>query len=205
MKDRILEMLQLQDEMNLVVTATWREEGFAWHRAAMVETFELLDHYNKWKWWKFGESDLPQMKLELVDIWHFMLSDFMTKSGDLDEITTTLSDPHNHDLMTNDLPDLIDIFIGELATKKTFSVEVFYAMLHVVGLSFDELYLQYLGKNTLNRFRQHNGYKDGSYIKTWNGLEDNEVLFEILDGLSKDVSDVAEFVYNALTARYAEI
>ena len=34
------------------------------------ECSELLDHYG-WKWWKHQATDLDQVKLEIVDIWHF--------------------------------------------------------------------------------------------------------------------------------------
>ena len=33
----------------------------------------------------------------------------------------------------------------------------------------------------LNRFRQNNGYKEGTYIKVWNGNEDNVVMMDIMD------------------------
>ena len=49
------------------------------------------------------------------------------------------------------------------------------------GINLEKLYKLYIGKNVLNKFRQDNGYKDGSYIKIWNGKEDNEVLNELLD------------------------
>ena len=39
----------------------------------------------------------------------------------------------------------------------------------------------YIGKNCLNQFRQDNGYKEGHYIKVWNGKEDNVVMVEILE------------------------
>ncbi|MFA6630524.1 MAG: dUTPase, partial [Sulfuricurvum sp.] len=38
------------------------------------------------------------------------------------------------------------------------------------------LYRLYVGKNILNQFRQDHGYKEGHYIKIWNGLEDNAVM-----------------------------
>jgi hypothetical protein len=41
------------------------------------------------------------------------------------------------------------------------------------------LYRLYVGKNILNQFRQDHGYKEGSYIKIWNGVEDNLVMKEI--------------------------
>jgi hypothetical protein len=33
-----------------------------------------------------------------------------------------------------------------------------------------------MGKNILNQFRQDHGYKEGIYIKVWNGEEDNVVM-----------------------------
>ncbi len=53
-------------------------------------------------------------------------------------------------------------------------LRTFFELCHLTGLSFDELYQRYIIKNTLNKFRQDNGYTDGSYIKIWhNGKEDN--------------------------------
>jgi len=60
-------------------------------------------------------------------------------------------------------------------------VEQFFKACDAVGLSFEELYRLYIGKNALNQFRQEHGYKEGSYRKIWNGKEDNEVMQEILE------------------------
>ncbi|MDZ7827129.1 MAG: dUTP diphosphatase [Gammaproteobacteria bacterium] len=51
----------------------WRERDFAYYRAVWVECAELLDHFG-WKWWKKQTPDADQVRLELVDIWHFGLS-----------------------------------------------------------------------------------------------------------------------------------
>ena len=53
----------------------------------------------------------------------------------------------------------------------------------------------------LNRFRQNNGYKEGSYKKNWNGREDNEVMSEIL---SNGVSTIDE-IYAALECEYKKV
>jgi hypothetical protein len=47
------------------------------------------------------------------------------------------------------------------------------------GLNLEKLYRLYVGKNILNQFRQDHGYKDGSYIKVWDGDEDNVVMKRI--------------------------
>jgi len=57
-----------------------------------------------------------------------------------------------------------------------------------------ELYKLYVGKNTLNVFRQNNGYKDNTdgYKAQWAkpaGKEDNEYLTEILKYSDADSAD----------------
>jgi dimeric dUTPase (all-alpha-NTP-PPase superfamily) len=204
MKSQIKEMLILQDEVNRVVNEDWKQQGFPWYRAAMVESIEMLEHFG-FKWWKKQVPDMPQVQLELVDIWHFMLSHYLEQSESLDTLADLLTPNEQHSHDSDDLRALIDTFVGELASKRHFDTDVFYNMLSVAGLTFDDLYLQYIGKNTLNRFRQHNGYKDGSYVKIWDGLEDNEVLFQILADINDSVSDAAEHIYNSLTIRYQSL
>jgi dimeric dUTPase (all-alpha-NTP-PPase superfamily) len=201
MKHQIKEMLQLQDEINRVVTDDWKQQGYPWYRAAMVESIEMLEHFG-FKWWKKQTPDMAQVQLELVDIWHFMLSHYLEKSSSLDSLADLLTPSSHQNEYSDDLRELIDLFVGHLASNKNFDTDLFYKMLAVAGLSFDDLYLQYIGKNTLNRFRQHHGYKDGSYTKIWNGLEDNEVLFQILAEINEPMPHTADHIYNALKAKY---
>jgi hypothetical protein len=56
----------------------------------------------------------------------------------------------------------------------------FFGLLVKNTLSFNELYLLYIGKNILNHIRQELGYKQGNYKKTINGLEDNKYLFKLV-------------------------
>ena len=69
------------------------------------------------------------------------------------------------------------------------------------GVNLYSLYECYIAKNVLNRFRQNNGYKEGSYKKIWNGHEDNEVMSEIL---SNGVSKIDE-IYAALEREYKKV
>ena len=70
-------------------------------------------------------------------------------------------------------------------------------------LSADALYRHYVGKNVLNFFRQDHGYQDGTYIKEWQGREDNEHLSELLDTLDASTAGFPEAVDDAWSARYA--
>ena len=59
-------------------------------------------------------------------------------------------------------------------------------------MDLNELYRQYIGKNTLNFFRQDHGYKEGTYIKVWHGKEDNEVLANLVNVLDVSAEDFQE-------------
>jgi hypothetical protein len=59
-----------------------------------------------------------------------------------------------------------------------------------------------VGKNVLNFFRQDHGYKDGSYIKVWQGREDNEHLVDVVNQLDSNDSSFRDDVYRGLVARY---
>ena len=56
----------------------------------------------------------------------------------------------------------------------------------------------------LNIFRQDNGYKDGSYEKTWGGREDNEHLADILARLDCNAVSFKDDVYQALAQTYKD-
>jgi hypothetical protein len=66
-------------------------------------------------------------------------------------------------------------------------------------LNLDTLYQLYVGKNILNKFRQDHGYKEGNYIKIWNGQEDNVKMQTILEE-NEDISP--EALYEALEKAY---
>lgn len=50
------------------------------------------------------------------------------------------------------------------------------SMCTVAGLSAEEVIALYFKKNQLNHTRQDQGYKEGTYQKIQNGIEDNEHL-----------------------------
>lgn len=62
---------------------------------------------------------------------------------------------------------------------------------------------EYLGKNVLNRFRQENGYKEGSYIKMWDGIEDNVHLDVVLANIADEDLNICN-IYSQLEDRYKE-
>lgn len=212
-KNQLAAMLVLQDKMNSTVNPDWINAGNAWLRAAMIEGVEGIEHHG-WKWWKAQEKDLPQLQMELVDIWHFALSDmivtygkdFLTISQRIVEEAASAPDQVKFDekfynYKEQGLLDNLDLMIG-LAAAKRFSFPLFLVILEQSEMTTDDLFKQYVGKNVLNIFRQHNGYKQGTYIKEWNGREDNEYLVEGLDKLNLDSVSFSDDIYQYLQENY---
>lgn len=202
-KQQLVTMLQLQDGMNKKVHSEWLKQGFEWYRAIWIECGEMLDHYG-WKWWKHQEPEMDQVKLELVDIFHFGLSCRLSDSDDIEKIAETLEYEFS-DIRTNQefRLTLEDLALNTLQTK-SFNAQIFAGCMQQIDMSFDELFTSYVGKNVLNFFRQDHGYKDGTYHKVWNGKEDNEHLVEVVNLLDKSATDFADQVYSELKKRYPE-
>lgn len=181
-KDKLVAMLELQNTLNMQVNPNWLSAGYPWHRAIMVETVEALDHYG-WKWWKKQEPNLVQVRMELVDIWHFILSMALENTrgdaqGAADTICAIFYDPEKP--TDKDTLMLFDLLAGYAAEGKI-CIPAFVHLMQELDLSWDDLYLLYVGKNVLNMFRQAHGYKSGAYLKVWDGVEDNVMLARLMD------------------------
>ncbi|WP_323845588.1 dUTP diphosphatase [Microbulbifer magnicolonia] len=203
MKQQLQAMLVLQDEINTLVNDNWRAQNFAWYRAIWVESAELLDHFG-WKWWKKQEPDMDQVKLELVDIWHFGLSLELQQGSPEQVAAHMLEELGAGQRSVGDFRTDLEAFTLNTLASKQFDLVGFAQLLADADMSFDELYQRYVGKNVLNRFRQDNGYKDGTYVKSWAGREDNEHLAEIANTLDTYAADYSQQVYLALRERYRE-
>jgi dimeric dUTPase (all-alpha-NTP-PPase superfamily) len=201
MKTQLLIMLEMQDAMNSRVNPDWRAQGNAWYRAIWTECAEMLDHYG-WKWWKHQQPDLEQVRLELVDILHFGMSDYLLSDADNEvvaaRIEAELSDPRQ----VQDLRVAIETMAQSTIARQSMHFSDFANLMALLDMDFDSLYRGYVGKNVLNFFRQDHGYKEGSYVKVWNGREDNEHLVEVVNDLDSDRADFRDEVYRGLASRY---
>lgn len=206
-------MLNLQDKMNKKVNPEWLTAGYQYLRAAMIEAVEGIEHHG-WKWWKAQQKDLPQLQMELVDIWHFALSAIIIDfQGDIEKSAKTIAselasgsntvkfDGSEYLFDQQHILDNLQLMTGLCAAKR-FSVPLFMKIVEQAEMDADELYRQYVGKNVLNFFRQDNGYKDGTYIKIWHGREDNEHLVDVLDQLDIALDDYSDQLYAGLQQRY---
>lgn len=214
-------MLQMQDSLNQLVFHDWRERRLAWHRAMYVEAAEFLGHLDTWKWWKKGTPDYPQANIELVDIWHFGLSWFIERFGqptDSEALETAVTrrvreaaakvaalSKSRDDISNEDRHEQVDHLVAK-AGIRLFDTESFVRLVAYCGMDFDDLFHGYIAKNTLNRFRQLNGDKQGTYPRLWAGKEDNVHLDEIIQELSHlPPAELPDAVTSALAKRYAEL
>ena len=200
-------MAEMQNAHNVQVHPEWRSQGYEYYRAIWVECAELLEHFG-WKWWKKQVPDLDQVKLEIVDIWHFGLSDLM-RADKLDEsvgsVLLAVEDATSNDLNPGDAVRFraaVEALAESSLSLQLFQIEPFQRVLETLPMSLSELFRLYIGKNVLNNFRQDHGYKTGEYRKLWSGREDNEHLIEILEQLGCAADEVPQALYGELSARY---
>lgn len=203
MQQKLHHMLQLQDRLNRQINPRWLEAGYEWYRAIWLEAAELMEHYG-WKWWKAQEHDLEQIRLELIDIWHFGLSAELARcGGNLEQAAQTmLAHLDSGACAEADFRTNVDALALQALTGRNLDMPAFLALLEAAGTGFDDLYRIYVGKNVLNRFRQDHGYKEGSYVKNWSGREDNEHLAELAAAMEAEGETFESELYEALEQRY---
>ena len=200
----MINMLALQDAMNSKINPEWRQAGNEWYRAIWIECAEMLDHYG-WKWWKHQQADMDQVILEIVDIWHFMLSDMLEKTSDQEKLAETLAEQFADSAQADNIPLAIESLASKTLLSKSAEVPAFKQLMSAVSLSVDDLYRGYIGKNVLNFFRQDHGYKDGTYQKVWGGREDNEFLVESAASLDLDSPSFQDDLYSSLKSHYLRL
>lgn len=204
---------QLNDNTNGDIWLTGKtKEGrqIDWHRCIYMEAAEAIDSFN-WKHWKNIniDNDWDNIKVELIDIWHFIMSEAIIK--DLKEYANkyennSFNTEIDEDSLLKDIENILNLSI-KASIDKSFNpikeiIDLFFSAIKNIGISVEELYKRYVVKNKLNYFRQQNGYKKGQYIKIWNGVEDNVFAFDIMDKNPR--ISPSEF-YQKLEAAYKNI
>lgn len=219
-QEQFTEMWKLQDSLNIATSGPdWKGKNQNWNLAIKSEIMEFFD-YIGWKWWKEPDkvkkpTDL-QARLELVDIWHFLLSRIIEVAEQdgiwEDHIFEQIEASESLDLDA-DVSLLQRVDHGNLSLMER--LEYLDATIRGCEWSWEELYKAYIGKVALNNFRQDHGYKEGTYQKIWGyehdpdtleihtGLEDNYFLEQILSELSLTPGALTyEAVYHKLDIAY---
>ncbi len=222
--DKLVAMLQLQQQLNDATNGTNWEAGVTkngktinWKRCIYMECAEMVDSF-AWKHWKSiaAEPDYENLQIEVVDVWHFVMSlalELYKKEnlGSIETLAEQISQMPNYEVLYEsavafESESLLLIQIEavmrdalEIQTSLTKLLFDFFELVRMSKLDIEALYRLYVGKNILNRFRQDHGYKEGSYIKIWNGDEDNVVMKRIWEENGALAPDA---LYEALKARY---
>lgn len=217
-------MLTLQQQLNDATNGDGWERGMTkngklidWKRCSYLECAELIESY-PWKHWKNidAEPDYDNIKIEAVDIWHFIMSQMLQEykisgKGDIRILAATIESLPNYQTFTQEniptqrdyyeqisvVEDLMRVLFCDESPEAL--MEAFIDVAIQSGLNLDTLYQLYIGKNILNQFRQDHGYKEGTYIKLWDEKEDNVVMQNILEERSKTSP---KELYEALVKAY---
>ena len=211
----LLTQITLQEAINQKIHPKWREAKNPWFRAIWTECAEMLDHIG-WKWWKKKQPNTQQVHLEIVDIWHFGLSDLLQRESNTAQLAKDIAAiflalppaiPVENSISTQEAVPTLITYVESLAAKaltdKAFCLSTFNQLLLAADFSHEALFKQYVGKNILNGFRQARGYLEGSYRKTWHDQrEDNEHLSELLDSLEIQDAHFTQRLEKALDERY---
>lgn len=199
------EMFEMQDRLNCEIDKNWRYQDRDWCLAIAMEANEAIDHHG-WKWWKAkGSPNVEQIKLEVVDIWHFLLSCLLEESADIEQMYEILAEvDSNVDELSLEEYTIINLLkeLSAEALQDCVELDTFYLLFYKLGMTTEELYKLYVSKNVLNQFRQDNGYKEGTYTKQWGFQEDNEVMYSLLDQAS--INNYQQELYTLLNKYYAD-
>lgn len=227
-KNLIKNMLKMQQKLNDNTCGLGWENGYTkqaklinFKRCIYMECAELMDSF-PWKHWKNVSSnnfDKKNIQIEIVDIWHFLLSLFLEvykeeNLGDFEKISEDICSTNHFTEFCQEAHNLDEINIYEVMNDieiiihqtsgfgyKIYDILSNFFILSIkCGLNLNLLYKIYIGKNVLNQFRQDQGYKEGTYIKIWQGREDNEVL----NGLLKENLSEEE-LYSLLEEEYKKV
>lgn len=217
---QIRQMVEAQAGLNAnAYSRTWMEMGgkadevpdvWDYPLAAAQEIGEFLNSWG-YSWWATKSwpiekpLDASNCLTELVDAWHFMLSQaLIEEDGDVYRASTRLLEgyaicadggvDHEHRAVVRSAKKLMSWLAdySETTAPVLLIYAQFFEVLTASGFSLDHFHARYSAKLQLNVFRQLNGYKEKprTYIKDWkDGKEDNYFLAAWIDGLFLNVKE----------------
>jgi len=205
-KSLIRKMFEKQNELNIHTNGSdWKtNKDLKWNRAILIECAELIGHTD-WKWWKKDDISLKDIEMEVIDIWHFAMSNMMTITTIDNCVENTFYAFKNFETIIFDLETVryrTEVLIYNCSRDFKFHLDPFVKLCSVLNMNVDSIYKLYMGKNILNKFRQDNGYKEKTYIKMWDDKEDNFYLMKYLDRVIEIGDDFEEELYNFLQETY---
>lgn len=210
----ITEMMKMQDELNTYTNGENWKSGVTkdnreihWLRYLRQEVAEFIESF-PYKHWKDlnVEPDYKNAKMEIVDIWHFLLSELLVReSSDSSDRIAKL----NSEAIANTIQQAwgdwlavrkeINLFMSERdridsileladsVVKSSFETDITYLVYNIsrlqylLGMDITDIYNLYMIKNYLNAFRQSHGYKSGDYVKKFEMIDMNSEVITMED------------------------
>ncbi|SDB23559.1 dUTPase [Pseudidiomarina indica] len=189
------QLVEMQIAFNQVIDPAYPENPQVKRddvKAILVELGEYFEH-TAYKWWKKQAADWAQANMELIDILHFAISDAVenvcqqgrTRDQAAEEVAQLILSGVNAGVSVADGKDLVVALAQDGDANKPLRCgeRLFATLMAALVQAYGDantVYLTYIGKNALNNLRQLRGYRQGTYEKTWQGREDNEVMMELL-------------------------
>ena len=203
------EIIKKQIELNERITSDWRQKD--WELAIITECAEAIES-TPWKWWKAGGvADIDNLKVEVIDLLHFIISyglSHLYESGNIDYVVKDFSGKllkewqmAERDVFINGSAphtDTLKLFLGAVLSYHPlrFSKASYwlFALMLDLGMDIHEVRAMYFAKNLLNEYRQERGYKDpnGNYCKVIDGVEDNVHFLAIVKEIGADSADLKD-------------
>jgi len=211
-------LVMLQDALNEYITKDWKNNRteLDFMIAGTLELAELMDseykdgeghtHNVGWKWWKGSNKKrttdtlkwdelhpkvLDNIKIELTDLLFFALS--QKRLNDLYDEEEVL-------LVDNDWLNLMSINAALLLQYPGRAIQIILKLSKKLNFN---IATYYIAKHHLNVFRQSNGYKNNSYKKIENGMEDNEHLHSLIKDITyEELSNDFEKTFDKIADRF---
>ena len=209
-------MVELQHKFNEQTIENYLDKNLNWNSAIIAESGELLDSLG-YKWWKKQTPDMENVKVEAIDLLHFVISRTIQENYVPLYVNKYIKRENKHIEETyidfqeyfteiekyDSFEFNIEQLIKELICDRFDGLLILKLIFQKLNMTNEDVYIAYIVKNCLNKFRQDNGYKDGSYIKDWNGKEDNVIAYEIANERGAD-EELFEHLYLDLETYYNE-
>lgn len=213
-KSQLAEMLKLQWEMNCKVHPEWSKQGYDWNNAIIAELGEYLESVN-YKWWSKKPADLDNARVELVDIWHFLMSKMMNELGkcNIEYLEYFLIEANycwNNSSKSSDIKKvskfMYSVLDGDAVHAPGNWLTEFFRLVKANGMTWDDLVDMYFTKNALNVVRQEHGYKQGTYQKQWKANSELLNSDTLIDGELYEDNVIAMAIVKTLKNKdYANI
>ena len=168
MKEKLLEMLEMQKALNQNILEENGDEKYTWDNLlhALFDELGELNHElkAKWGWWKKTQKPVDREKLleEYVDCIHFGLCMILKRKGNLEQDVAQIEEGYYthiyHDII---YCDNIYLYFVQIVNPGCTAINRFINLLglgYALGFTFDTIYKAYIKKNKVNHERLKEGY-----------------------------------------------